>query len=240
MRWRRTSTAPARRSASSPASVTSRDPKYHEHWVRLEELKKHGFLNAEMSSTELYPGIDLIVAGKVATGSVDRRAHARGQQDERRPDRRHGDARLRQGQAGRKADHGLPGLGMLGQTGEPGGGGGIPRISAIARAAEGFCTRRPAGSRPTPTSTPRSSPTRPCAPCGRAWDRRREHPLSRQRGAGPVLRAGAAARRRSRSCRARSPASRRASSPPRSPRSGATSIRTSWTTTRSGRADLAG
>jgi raffinose/stachyose/melibiose transport system substrate-binding protein len=44
------------------------DPKYHEHWVRLEDLKKNGFLNDEMSSTELYPGIDLIVAGKVATG----------------------------------------------------------------------------------------------------------------------------------------------------------------------------
>ncbi|HJT15498.1 MAG TPA: extracellular solute-binding protein [Dongiaceae bacterium] len=45
-----------------------RDPKYHEHWVKLEELKKAGFLNPEMSSTELYPGIDLIVAGKVAAG----------------------------------------------------------------------------------------------------------------------------------------------------------------------------
>ena len=45
-----------------------RDPKYHEHWVRLEELKKHGFLNADMSSLELYPGIDLIVAGKLAMG----------------------------------------------------------------------------------------------------------------------------------------------------------------------------
>lgn len=45
-----------------------REPKYHEHWVRLEELKKAGFLNPEMASTELYPGIDLIVAGKVATG----------------------------------------------------------------------------------------------------------------------------------------------------------------------------
>ena len=44
------------------------DPKYHEHWVRLEELKKLGFLNDEMSSTELYPGIDLIVAGKVGAG----------------------------------------------------------------------------------------------------------------------------------------------------------------------------
>ena len=45
-----------------------RDPKYHEHWVKLEELKKAGFLNPEMSSTELYPGIDLIVAGKVGAG----------------------------------------------------------------------------------------------------------------------------------------------------------------------------
>ena len=44
------------------------DPKYHEHWVRLEDLKKKGFLNEEMSSTELYPGIDLIVAGKVGMG----------------------------------------------------------------------------------------------------------------------------------------------------------------------------
>jgi ABC-type glycerol-3-phosphate transport system substrate-binding protein len=44
------------------------DPKYHEHWVRLEDLKKQGFLNEEMSSTELYPGIDLIVAGKVGMG----------------------------------------------------------------------------------------------------------------------------------------------------------------------------
>jgi len=45
-----------------------KDPKYHEHWVRLEELKKHGFLNPEMSSLELYPGIDLIAAGKLAMG----------------------------------------------------------------------------------------------------------------------------------------------------------------------------
>jgi raffinose/stachyose/melibiose transport system substrate-binding protein len=45
-----------------------REPKYHEHWVRLEDLKKHGFLNPEMSSTELYPGIDMIVAGKVGAG----------------------------------------------------------------------------------------------------------------------------------------------------------------------------
>jgi ABC-type glycerol-3-phosphate transport system substrate-binding protein len=45
-----------------------RDPKYHEHWVKLEELRKAGFLNPDMSSLELYPGIDLIVAGKLAMG----------------------------------------------------------------------------------------------------------------------------------------------------------------------------
>jgi raffinose/stachyose/melibiose transport system substrate-binding protein len=47
-----------------------RDPKYHEHWVRLAELKQHGFLNADMSSLELYPGIDLIPAGKLAMGQA--------------------------------------------------------------------------------------------------------------------------------------------------------------------------
>ena len=47
-----------------------RDPKYHEHWKKLEELKTRGFLNKDMSSLELYPGIDLVVAGKVAIGQT--------------------------------------------------------------------------------------------------------------------------------------------------------------------------
>jgi ABC-type glycerol-3-phosphate transport system substrate-binding protein len=47
-----------------------KDPKYHEHWVKLEELKKKGYLNKDMSSLELYPGIDLVVAGKVAIGQT--------------------------------------------------------------------------------------------------------------------------------------------------------------------------
>ena len=47
-----------------------RDPKYHEHWVKLEELKKKGFLNKDMSSLELYPGIDLVVAGKLGIGQT--------------------------------------------------------------------------------------------------------------------------------------------------------------------------
>ena len=44
------------------------DPKYHEHWVKLEELKTKGYLNKDMSSLELYPGIDLVAAGKLAMG----------------------------------------------------------------------------------------------------------------------------------------------------------------------------
>jgi raffinose/stachyose/melibiose transport system substrate-binding protein len=38
--------------------------------VRLEELKTHGFLNPDISSLELYPGIDLIVSGKLAMGEA--------------------------------------------------------------------------------------------------------------------------------------------------------------------------
>ena len=45
-----------------------REPKYYEHWSRLEELKNLGFLNQDMASLELYPGIDLIVAGELAMG----------------------------------------------------------------------------------------------------------------------------------------------------------------------------
>jgi ABC-type glycerol-3-phosphate transport system substrate-binding protein len=47
-----------------------RDPKYHEHWTKLEELKTRGYLNKDMSSLELYPGIDLVVAGKLAIGQT--------------------------------------------------------------------------------------------------------------------------------------------------------------------------
>ncbi len=44
------------------------DPRYHECWVRLEELRKLGYLNKDMPSLELYPGIDLVVAGKLGIG----------------------------------------------------------------------------------------------------------------------------------------------------------------------------
>ena len=45
-----------------------REPKYHEHWTKLAELKTRGYLNKDMSSLELYPGIDLVAAGKLAIG----------------------------------------------------------------------------------------------------------------------------------------------------------------------------
>ncbi len=45
-----------------------REPRYHEHWSRLQELRDMGFLNKDMASLELYPGIDLIVAGELAMG----------------------------------------------------------------------------------------------------------------------------------------------------------------------------
>lgn len=43
-----------------------RDPRYHQHWVKLAELRDAGFLNRDMASLELYPGIDLCVNGRLA------------------------------------------------------------------------------------------------------------------------------------------------------------------------------
>jgi multiple sugar transport system substrate-binding protein len=43
-----------------------RDPKYHEHWTRLDELFENGFMNDDMNSIELYPGIQLMDQGKLA------------------------------------------------------------------------------------------------------------------------------------------------------------------------------
>lgn len=42
-----------------------REPRYHEHWVKLAELRDAGFLNKDMASLELYPGIDLCVNGQL-------------------------------------------------------------------------------------------------------------------------------------------------------------------------------
>ncbi len=43
------------------------DPKNYEGWTRLEELWKAGFLNDDMNSIDLYPGVELFGAGKAAT-----------------------------------------------------------------------------------------------------------------------------------------------------------------------------
>ncbi|MCR8724632.1 ABC transporter substrate-binding protein [Frigidibacter sp. ROC022] len=45
-----------------------REPRFYEHWSRLAELRDAGFINPSISSIELYPGIDLIVAGEIAMG----------------------------------------------------------------------------------------------------------------------------------------------------------------------------
>lgn len=43
-----------------------RKARYHEHWVRLEELKKKGFFNDDISSLQLYQGIQLFDTGKAS------------------------------------------------------------------------------------------------------------------------------------------------------------------------------
>ena len=43
-----------------------RDPQYHEHWVKLQELYDNGFINEDINSLELYQGIQLTETGKAA------------------------------------------------------------------------------------------------------------------------------------------------------------------------------
>jgi multiple sugar transport system substrate-binding protein len=43
-----------------------REPRYHEHWTRLEELKKKGFFNDDINSLQLYQGIQLFDTGKAS------------------------------------------------------------------------------------------------------------------------------------------------------------------------------
>ena len=47
-----------------------REPKYYEHWSKLEQLWKAGYFNNDMNSIDLYPGIDLFGAGKGAMTAV--------------------------------------------------------------------------------------------------------------------------------------------------------------------------
>ena len=43
-----------------------REPQYHEHWVKLQELYDNGFINDDINSLELYQGIQLTETGKAA------------------------------------------------------------------------------------------------------------------------------------------------------------------------------
>ena len=235
MRWRRTSTAPARRSSCSPASGISAIRNITSIGSRLEELKKHDFLNPDMSSLELYPGIDLIVAGKLAMGqSIGARVPA----DSKTTNGRIGCMVMPvygKGKLAGKPIFDAQGLGISTECQGSEGGGGLPRISAIAGAAEGLLGEDRLDPDQQPASTPRSSPTRRCSRCGRTGDEgdnipylsnvvpgqfyeQALLPTAQQVVAGKMHRR--AGRRRWR---------------PRSPRNGATSIRTWSTTTRSGR-----
>jgi raffinose/stachyose/melibiose transport system substrate-binding protein len=43
-----------------------REPQYHEHWVKLQELRDNGFINDDINSLVLYQGTGLVDAGKAA------------------------------------------------------------------------------------------------------------------------------------------------------------------------------
>jgi len=43
-----------------------REPKYHEHWTRLQELYDLGFINEDINSLDLYQGIQLMDTNKLA------------------------------------------------------------------------------------------------------------------------------------------------------------------------------
>ena len=51
-------------------SLDWREPRYYEHWSKVEELWKKGFFNNDMNSIDLYPGIDLFGAGKAAMTAI--------------------------------------------------------------------------------------------------------------------------------------------------------------------------
>jgi raffinose/stachyose/melibiose transport system substrate-binding protein len=47
-----------------------REPKHYEHWSKLEQLWKAKYINDDMNSIDLYPGIDLYGAGKGAMTQI--------------------------------------------------------------------------------------------------------------------------------------------------------------------------
>ncbi len=47
-----------------------REPRYYEHWTKLKELWDAGFINDDINSIDLYPGIDLFGAEKGAMTAI--------------------------------------------------------------------------------------------------------------------------------------------------------------------------
>ncbi len=47
-----------------------REPRYYEHWSKLAQLWQAGFINDDMNSIDLYPGIDMYGAGKGAMTAI--------------------------------------------------------------------------------------------------------------------------------------------------------------------------
>jgi raffinose/stachyose/melibiose transport system substrate-binding protein len=43
-----------------------REPQYHEHWIKLQELRDNGFINDDINSLVLYQGTGLVDTGKAA------------------------------------------------------------------------------------------------------------------------------------------------------------------------------
>jgi multiple sugar transport system substrate-binding protein len=43
-----------------------REPRYYDHWGKLQQLWQAGFINEDLMSVDLYPGIDMFGAGKSA------------------------------------------------------------------------------------------------------------------------------------------------------------------------------
>ena len=136
------------------------DPKYHEHWVRLEDLKKQGFLNdgdvVDRTLSRHRP--DRRRQGRHAA-----RRSARACPPTARPPTT-GSAPWSCPSMARASSAGQPimdcqGLGLPSHIADQEAAAAFLTYLQIARKSEGCCTRRPAGSRPTPASTSRSSPT---------------------------------------------------------------------------------
>ena len=134
-----------------------KDPKYHEHWVKLEELKDKPATSTTTSRRiELYQGIKLFDTGKAAMAINTTPALPNSQS-------KLGAEKVGYmvlptfgtGAHGRQADHRHAGLRHPVQGGRTRStAAALHRLHALAGAACRRCGRRRSRSRPTPTSTP--------------------------------------------------------------------------------------